>query len=184
MQKRMRNLVGALFVGGVMFVAGSASALSLMVGESSSSPDLTFTVSFDVPGTPLSGYELFFTWDTTQLTFSSATNLYNDLFIVPTFTVLNTGLGSGTTGIGRASVLQLSDFPATDLMELVFTETNPGQTSTNALILSLSAAGLTGGFSPASVVVTNPNVFFTFIPEPSTLVLVGLGSLALAMRRR
>ena len=195
--RKMRKLGWGLVVGTALLWTSSASALSLVVTGPpvmmTTDGPTTFSISFDAQ-TSFNGYDLFFTWDMTELTFAGATNLFPDSLPPDffTFTVLNTGLGSGMIGIGRASSLTLSALTTTGLMELLFTPTgtadSPGSPLPGAsLILSQSAAGLTGGFAPAGLTVTNPDPYFTsvVVPEPGTgLLLLGLAALAWRSRRR
>jgi hypothetical protein len=178
-------------------VAQSASALSLVV---TGPPDdyyaagtpLTFTIQFDAQ-TPLAGYELFFTWDQAELAFDSASQLFPDSLPADffPFTVLDPTLGNAVVGIGRASELQLNELDTTLLMSVTFTATGvadaPGSGMPGvSLELSQAAGGLTGGFDPPSVVVTNPDPFFSFTvtPEPGTLLLFGAGLAGLAFAGR
>jgi hypothetical protein len=174
------------------------SALSLVVTGPPDAPygagtSLTFTVAFDAE-TPLQGYELFFSWDTAELTFDSASQLFPDSLPADFFgfTVLNPSLGDASVGVGRAAELQLNTLDTTALVSFTFFATgvadSPGSGIPGAsLELSLAAAGLTGGFSPGTVMVTNPDMFHTFTvtPEPGTMLLLsaGLAGLAFAGRK-
>jgi hypothetical protein len=198
MQKKAMKRFGAVLAATLLTVgvAQSASALSLVVtgpaeGLYAPGTSLTFTVEFDAQ-TSLAGYELFFTWDQAELSFDSASQLFPDFLPADSFpfVVLDPTLGDASVGIGRASVLQLSEFLTTLIVSFTFTSTGvadePGSGMPGvSLELSQSAGGLDGGFDPVSV--TNPDPYFvwTAVPEPGTMLLLsaGLAGLAFAGRK-
>lgn len=194
----------ALLVLGVgALLAGPASALSIVVSgpsEATAGDTVTFTISLDA-STSITGYELFATWDPSELQYLPALDglggVTGNLTIggfFPAFTTpIESQLPIGPTD-GRFSFLSPSTFAATDLFQLDF-EVLPGAGVADGLdfFVDLSMGGIAGPAGTGLVdlaqsggVEVNPgSVVFNYVPvgttvpEPTTLALFGFGVIGL-----
>lgn len=173
-------------------VAGATGASALSIVGSSTGPGTagssnTVSLSFDA-ATSANGYDVYYVWDPTELTVTGASNLFFMSGIFP-LTIDNQNVASiGSNTVGRAANIGVTPFTTTGLVEIQFDLlTDATRPLAHLFTFAFQLAGLpTGGLSPGGLVVGNDpaDLLGANVPEPSVLLLAGLGLGMIALSRR
>jgi len=149
---------------------------------------VTYTVALSA-ATSLNGYDLTVQWDTSELTLTSASQLFPDSLPPDTFAFTVSPL-AGTPGDARTSTVSLTAFTTTSLFSLTFTAANPVADGLDDVRVFADPVNNGNGLSPGTVTLDNPTgVGFDVTPAPepdrAALLLASLGTLSvLALRAR
>lgn len=189
-----RMLLSCLALAALGLPAHSALALSLQVSAAAPAPlatgdSVTLTVSLD-QATAFNGYELFLSWDPTELQFSSAQQLFVSPFVPfsaktidPVESRLSTLVPSDPSSVPVGQDLFSVDFSVLNLVD-------DGQVDFRVFAKgSGTSTGLAGTPPP---VLDNPQGVevlagpggLTVVPEPSSAVLLALALVATTSLRR
>jgi hypothetical protein len=160
----------------LVLMAGPASAVGLTLSEPvpGAGDSIVFTVGLDAP-TSINGYDVTLFWDSSELSFLSATEL--------------SGLGFDTAPAGatpageRVATFELTPVLASDLFAVRFSllpgAAFDGSPDVGVFVGAANGTGLIPG------VIDNPlGVGFDVVPEPGSGLLLAAGLLVLARRRR